>query len=144
MGSSEQMDVGSPKIKRFSSLYSKGAPEKIVAVNEKWKSKGPVRNNSIKHFNTHQRLFIPANNVERQKEEGCMNKIKIERSLKLREEDFKNRPRYDIVSGKEIKDSTWINSFGSQARNAGIRSEMTVRADETATRDHWAKVLNIK
>ena len=144
MGTSQQMDVGSTKIKRFSSLYSKGAPEKIVSVDEKWKSKGPVRNNSIKYFNTHQRLFIPANNVDPEKEEGCMNKIKIERSLKLREEDFKNRPKYDIVSGRPSDDSAWINSFGKQARNIGIRTEMDVRKDEVANRDHWAKVLNMK
>lgn len=78
------MDVGSPTIKRNGSLFSKGEPEKVVAVADTWKSKGPVSNNSIKQFNTHTRLFVAANNVERKPEEGCMKKIKIERSVKLR------------------------------------------------------------
>ena len=112
MGTSEQMDIGSPTIKRFSSLFSKGAPEKRVDVSDHWKTKGPVRNNSIKHFNTFTRLFVPANNVERKAEDGCMKKIKIERCMKLRSEDFKGRPKYDIVSGREAPDSVWIDSFG--------------------------------
>ena len=41
-----------------------------------------------------------------------MKKIKIERSLKLRNEDFKGRSKYDIVSGLEQGDSNWIDSFG--------------------------------
>ena len=98
MGTSEQMDVGSSTIKRFGSLFSKGAPEKLVEVADNWRSKGRVRNSSIKQFNTHQRIFLPANNLERQPEDGCMKKIKLERSLKLRNEEFKGRPKYDIVS----------------------------------------------
>ena len=93
------MDLGSPKIKRFGSLFSKGQAEKVVEVSDVWKSKGTVRNSTIKQFNTHQRLFVPADNVERKAEDGCMKKIKLERSLKLRNEEFKNRPKYDIVSG---------------------------------------------
>ena len=42
-----------------------------------------------------------------------MNKLKIERSIKLREEDFKNRKKYDIVSGVEQKDEVWKGSFGA-------------------------------
>ena len=41
-----------------------------------------------------------------------MKKIRIERCMKLRDEDFKNRGRYDIVSGKECPDTIVINSFG--------------------------------
>ena len=84
MGTSEQMDMGSPTIKRFGSLFSKGKAEKVVEVSDVWKCKGQVRNSNIKTFNTHQRLFVPADNVERKPEDGCMKKIKIERSLKLR------------------------------------------------------------
>ena len=81
-------------------------------MSDVWKSKGTVRNSSIKSFNTHQRLFVPADNVERQPEDGCMKKIKIERSLKLRQEEFKNRPKYDIVNGLDQGDAAWIDSFG--------------------------------
>ena len=113
----------------------------MVEVSDVWKSKGPVRNSSLKAYNTHQRLFVPADNVDRQPEDGCMKKIKIERSLKLRQEDFKNRGKYDIISGKEQQDSAWIQSFGKQA--AGHREARTVRANDEAQRDHWAKTLNI-
>ena len=73
----------------------------MIEVSDTWKSKGAVRNSNIKQFNTHQRLFVPADNVERKPEDGCMKKIKLERSLKLRNEDFKGRSKYDIVTGAE-------------------------------------------
>ena len=84
MGTSQQLDIGSPDLKRFSSLHSKGHADKVVAMVETWKSKGQIRNSSVKKYNTHERLFVPADNVERKKEDGCMNKIKVERSIKLR------------------------------------------------------------
>lgn len=71
----------------------------MVEIADGWKSKGSVRNNPIKSFNTHERIFVPADNVERKPEDGCMAKIKLERSLKLRAEEFKGRSKYDIVSG---------------------------------------------
>jgi len=120
MGTSEQMDVGSSQIKRNSSIFSKGQPEKVVILGESWRSKGAAKNNRIKQFNSYERLFVPADNVERKPEDGCMKKIKIERSLKLRQEEFKNRPKYDIVSGVESPDSNWIHSFGKQVRQAGF------------------------
>lgn len=43
---------------------------------------------------------MPASNVERAKEEGCMNKLKIERTNKLWHEDFKNRKNYSVISGE--------------------------------------------
>ena len=121
------MDIGSESIKRFGSLFSKGQPEKIIAVSDNWKSKGTVRNSVIKNYNTHQRLFVAADNVERAPEDGCMKKIKIERSLKLRNEEFKNRPKYDIVTGVNQSDSAWVDSFGKQALNAGLKTAKTQR-----------------
>ena len=137
------MDIGSPKIKRFGSLFSKGQAEKVVEVSDVWKNKGQVRNSSIKAFNTHQRLFVPADNVERQPEDGCMKKIKIERSLKLRQEEFKNRPKYDIVNGTDQGDAAWIDSFGKQAASSGIKTSKTQRINEGAMKDHWAAKLNM-
>ena len=116
MGTSEQMDVGETGIKRFGTLFSKGKPEKVVEVSDVWKSKGAVRNSSIKQYNTHQRLFVPADNVERKPEDGCMKKIKLERSLKLRNEEFKNRSKYDIVTGTDQGDANWLDSFGKQVQ----------------------------
>ncbi len=138
------MDIGSEGIKRFGSLFSKGAPEKVIAVSDNWKSKGTVRNSSIKQFNTHQRLFVAADNVERAPEDGCMKKIKIERSLKLRNEDFKGRSKYDIVSGVQQADSAWVDSFGKQALQAGLKTANTQRMGDNQIRNHWAKTLNIQ
>ena len=143
MGTSEQIDMGSPDIKRYSTLFSKGQAEKTVSVSDNWKSKGQVRNSSIKQFNTHQRLFVPADNVDRVPEDGCMKKIKLERSMKLRQEDFKNRSKYDIVSGQSQGDSAWINSFAKQAKQFGVKSAQTQRHSEAAMKDHWASKLNM-
>jgi hypothetical protein len=47
---------------------------------------------------TNQRIFVPSSNVDRKKEEGCMNKIKIERAVKLDKEDHREI-KYNILSG---------------------------------------------
>ena len=115
-----------------------------MSISGRWKAKGPVRNNSIKQFNTFQRLFVPADNVERKAEDGCMKKIKIERCIKLREEDFKNRGRYDLVSGKDCPDKIWIDSFGKQARDAGMKMSHSTKYNDGNMRNHWAKTLKMK
>ena len=76
-----------------------------------------------------------------------MNKIKIERSHKLRQEDFKGRKRFDIVSGAEQKDDVWIKSFGGQtAGGSKLRSiDVGKRATNLITHEsqkaHWAGVM---
>ena len=42
-----------------------------------------------------------------------MKKIKIERSLKLRKEDIRNRS-HNIVTNNVEAETTWLNSFGDQ------------------------------
>jgi|FrelakmetLWP11LW_1041352.scaffolds.fasta_scaffold170807_1 hypothetical protein len=56
-----------------------------------------------------------------------MNKIKVERSLKLRNEEFKGRGKYDIVTGVEMEDSKWIDSFGKQALTTGVKTAKSQR-----------------
>lgn len=70
----------------------------MIQIADHWKSKGVVKDSTQQRFNTHERLFLPASNVERKKEDGCMNKLKIERSLKLREEDNKGKA-FNILTG---------------------------------------------
>ena len=41
-------------------------------------------------LNTMRRIYEPASNIERQPEDGCMKKILMERSLKLRREDLRS------------------------------------------------------
>ena len=62
---------------------------------------------------THTRIYVPASNIERQPDDGCMKKIKIERSLKLRKEDFRSKT-YNPVTNTGCEESQWINSFGGQ------------------------------
>lgn len=78
-GTSELLDIGSTKYKRHTSLMSRD-PEKVVEITENWKSKNRVDASEIKQQSSYERIFIPASNVERKKEEGCMNKLKIERT----------------------------------------------------------------
>ena len=107
--------MGSEQFKRRSSLYG-GKPEKIVDISHDWKTKNVCNDSQIKQRKSHERIFVSASNVDRQKEEGCMNKLKIERTNKLWNEDFKGRPSYSIINGLDKPKSVWINSFGDQAK----------------------------
>jgi len=61
---------------------------------------------------THKRIFVPASNVERKKEEGCMAKIKIERTAKLAKEDQRGRS-FNILTGASIDNKVWLGAMGS-------------------------------
>ena len=56
---------------------------------------------------------MPASNVDRTEEDGCMKKIRLERSLKLRREDLRGKS-YNIITNKDQYESDWLNSFGAQ------------------------------
>lgn len=118
MGTSDQVCIGSLDAKRSTTLHSKGNLEKVVNIAENWKAKSPVKDSRFHQFSSQQRIFEPASNVNREKEDGCMNKIKIERSMKLRQEDIKGRKRFDIVSGAEQPDEVWVKSFNGQTAGA--------------------------
>ncbi len=62
---------------------------------------------------TQSRIFEAASNVDRQKQEGCMAKIKIERAVKLDQEDKRNRS-FNILSGAAIDRNVWIKAMGNQ------------------------------
>jgi hypothetical protein len=62
-----------------------------------------------------ERIFEPASNVERKKEEGCMPKIKIERTAKLAREDRRGKT-FNILTGASIDNKVWLNAMGSQAQ----------------------------
>lgn len=66
--------------------------------------------------NSFERLFQPVSNVDRKPEDGCMKKIKLERSLKLRKEDIRDR-NYNILSNNQRTETDWINSFGDQTNH---------------------------
>jgi hypothetical protein len=61
---------------------------------------------------THSRIFVAASNVDRNKQEGCMNKIKIERTAKLVREDHRHNT-FNILSGARLDNRVWANSMGS-------------------------------
>lgn len=115
-GTSEQVPVGDSKYKRSESLHHAGKKDRTVDIHETWKNKFavPLECNPPRTESTQQRIFVAASNVDRKKEEGCMNKIKIERVQKLVKEDTRGRT-YDILSGAATSDKVWINAMGKQA-----------------------------
>ena len=76
-----------------------------------------------------------------------MNKIKIERSMKLRQEDIKGRKRFDIVSGAEQPDEVWIKSFNGQTagasklRSIDVGKRATNLISHEEQKNHWANVI---
>ena len=96
-------------MKRSTSLHNK-TPEVIVDIADKWKRKAmPSKTND--ENSTFKRIFVAASNIERNAEDGCMKKIKIERSLKLRQEDTRGRST-DLISNTISQENSWLNSFG--------------------------------
>jgi hypothetical protein len=83
------MPVSSEANKRTKSLLQ-NKPETVVDISDKWRKKAMVHGSQAE-LDTHKRIYVPASNIERVPEDGCMKKIKIERSLKLRREDFRNK-----------------------------------------------------
>jgi hypothetical protein len=63
--------------------------------------------------NTHQRIYEPASNIERKPEDGCMKKIKIERSFKLRREEIRNKD-YDVITNNVQNENDWLDSYAGQ------------------------------
>lgn len=81
-----------------------------------WKSKKQVDHSLCppRMQLSQERIFVPASNVERKKEEGCMAKIKIERTAKLAKEDHRGKT-FNILTGASIDSKVWLNAMGSQA-----------------------------
>lgn len=77
------MGIGGTEYQRTTSLIT-NKPEKVVDIDEKWKNKAQVSENHLTSLNTEERIFKPASNIIREEEDGCMKKLKLERSLKLR------------------------------------------------------------
>lgn len=67
----------------------------------------------MRTLSTYARIYEPASNIERNQEDGCMKKIRIERSLKLREEDDRSKG-FNPLTNNQNKESTWLDSFGKQ------------------------------
>jgi hypothetical protein len=82
------MPVGSELYKRNTASLYTYLPDKIVDISENWRKKFLVPNSQA-NLNTYERICVPASNINREPEDGCMKKIKIERSLKLRKEDVR-------------------------------------------------------
>jgi hypothetical protein len=85
----------------------------VIDIHKDWKStfKVPRQVNPPRVETTNQRIFTEASNVDRKKEEGCMNKIKIERADKLQKEDARSKS-YNVISGAQVDRKVWINALG--------------------------------
>lgn len=97
-----------PKKRTKSLLQTK--PETVVDISDKWRKKAVVQGSQAE-LDTHKRILVPASNIERIPEDGCMKKIKIERSLKLRKEDFRNKTT-NVLTNNNEPEKVWIDSFG--------------------------------
>ena len=109
-GTSTQLQISSDKFKRTRSLLQE-QPEVIVDISENWK-KRKIVGGPIASPDTFKRIYSPASNVNREPEDGCMKKIKIERSLKLRKEDLRGKKTNVITNNQEIEEN-WLGSFGN-------------------------------
>jgi len=112
-GTSDQIQIGSDDYKRSVSLHHEGTKDKVVFIREDWNAKHPVPTeiNPPRNETTSKRIFEAASNVDRTKQEGCMNKIKIERAAKLHQEDMRHRS-YNILSGATVEKKVWVNAMG--------------------------------
>lgn len=108
--------MSSDSHKRTKSLLQQ-KPEVIIDVGDKWKHKknnfDQTASEKLYHLDTKERFCQPASNVKREPEDGCMKKIKIERSLKLHREDMRGRET-NLLSNGAQDSGAWINSFGNQ------------------------------
>ena len=102
------MPVSSPAHKRTKSLLQ-NKPETIIDVADKWKTKknnfDQTASEKLYHLDTKERFCYPASNVKREPEDGCMKKIKIERSLKLHQEDMRGRDTNLLSNGVQPPDA---------------------------------------
>mmetsp|Transcript_33390 Transcript_33390/g.51228 ORF Transcript_33390/g.51228 Transcript_33390/m.51228 type:complete len:83 (+) Transcript_33390:1081-1329(+) len=59
-----------------------------------------------------------------------MKKIKLERSMKLRKEDFRERD-FNILSNKQEPENNWLNSFGNQKQTYFPAYEPKIKTTHT-------------
>ena len=107
------MPVSNDTFKRSTSLLPAGKAETVIDLGDKWKHRHIVPG-SIAELDTRKRIYEPASNIDRTPEDGCnLKKIKIERSMKLRKEDFRAKSTNLVTNNKEPEE-VWKNSFGDQ------------------------------
>lgn len=72
-----------------------------------------------------------------------MTKVKIERTMKLKQEDMARRGNYDLISGCKGDDQVWIKSFGNQAKQSNLLQKPKVPTlDEM--KSQWSQTLTTK
>lgn len=111
MGTSEQLPVSSVDYKRVTSLHKEGKKDPVIILDSKWKSKAQVQPALCppRLQTTKERLFMPPSAVVSRaptKEDGCMPKVKIERTLKLDQEDRRQKS-FNIISGVTVESKQW-------------------------------------
>ena len=112
MGTSEQLPISSTDYKRVTSLHKDGKRDPVIILDSKWKTKAQVQPElcPARMQTTKERLFMPPTSSAvanaPKKEEGCMPKVKLERTLKLDKEDRRQKT-YNILSGATVEASQW-------------------------------------
>ena len=81
-------------------------PEQIIDINDRWKSKGSEFRNDSSSF---ERIF-KAGSPGRQKTDGDVPQVILERTLKLREYDTRGK-NFNIINGINDNQDKWILAF---------------------------------
>lgn len=113
MGTSSQLPISSDTYKRTTSLLA-NVPEVVLDVGDKWKHKGKAGEEiKISKYDTYQRIYKAASNIDRKPEDGCMKKIKLERSLKLRKEDLRDKG-FNVLTNNIEPEKNWLDTLSNQ------------------------------
>lgn len=105
MGTSFQQEVGSDPYKRTNASIQHDRPEIVVDIRGNWKQKGRSSCVSSHLENSHTKIFEHGQSFTRVTEDGCPKAVKVERTLKLREEDNRARPFNILTNTKH--DESW-------------------------------------
>lgn len=66
---------------------------------------------------THQKLYMPVNDTDRKPEDGCcMKKVRLERTLKLRKEDMRDKD-FNVLTNNVSPEENWLNTFGKDQKD---------------------------
>ena len=112
MGSSFQQEIGSPNYKRTNASIHHGRDELVVDVDSQWKTKGRSTNVSA-NPRSFTKIFEAGPSFQRKNEDGCPVSVKVERTMKLREEDFRAKP-FNVLSNTRLEEATWRDCFKNQ------------------------------
>ncbi|CDW71374.1 UNKNOWN [Stylonychia lemnae] len=120
--------------KRSTSLFK--SPEKVVDIADTWRCKGKSPMNQGSQ-NTYERMFKPndfKNGDHGDPKVGGGINVRIERTIKLREEDQKGK-QFNILNGLSATHDQWLGAYKGQ------QISQTNRVTIEDNKEHWKQQL---